>query len=124
MQKYLYNFEQQPWRETRQRYFDLFDSVQSIGWLVKEGAVGSKIIYIIDFLNSDLGIEGKIEYPAKHALSMLEKELVDQFMFALNEITRWFNQRSLSVAELRGGVGEFIYKNNFATQTSVPCWSV
>ncbi|MBI5413042.1 hypothetical protein HZA42_01675 [Candidatus Peregrinibacteria bacterium] len=107
MQKYLYNFEQQSWREARQRYFDLFDLVQNIDWLV----VGSRVKYIIKFLNSDLGVEEKIEFPAKHALSVLEKEIIDQFISGLNGIIRWFNQRSLSVAELRGGVEEFIRKN-------------
>lgn len=111
MQKYLYNFEQQPWREVRQRYFDLFDLVHNVDWLVESEAVGNRTENIIDFLNSDLGLDDKIEYPIKHALSMLEIGLVDNFILALKNVTRWIDQRSLSVTELRGGEEEFIRKN-------------
>lgn len=111
MKKYLYNFEQQPWREVRQRYFDLLDLVKDIYWLAAEDEIGGRMKEIVDFLNSDSGSEEKIEYSAKHALSIMEIELVDNFIVSLKDVIRWSDQRGLGVAGLRGGVEDFINKN-------------
>ncbi len=111
MPKYLYNFEQQSWREARQMYFDLLDLTSKVDLSPKESSVVGKIKYVVDFLNSDLGSEERIEHSAKHALSVLEMELVHNFSSIFKNIIRWLTQHGLSTVELHGGVEEFIFKN-------------
>lgn len=112
MSKYLYNFEQHSWREARQMYFDLFDFTNKVDLWPKENSVVGRIKYVVDFLNSDLGLEERIEHSAKHALSMLDTELVNNFSSIFRNIIRWLSQHGLSAVELHGGVEEFIFKNS------------